>query len=428
MTVRTPVTVEDSPGTAIITYDSTDVDYDDGDFTYNGAGYPLEADDLVLNVQVYKYGEATPIDIATSCTQISITRGRSRQLDSYQAGTCSITVRNEDRKFDPLNTASPLYRAIEPTRLVVIRVNGTVVYAGYVEDVNVDYDISGTSTAQIELVDATASLATQSLVDALDRDDEKSGVRITAMLNDAQIDFVCTGVDISTGDETVNADLVDGNLLEYIRKIERTERGYLFIDRLGRLLYRARSYTFENPGEVTFTDGGTDVPYTTIAQRSGVDLFYNRVTFNGPFLTDPQIAEDTFSQQIYRLREYKETDMLYITDARALAVAEEALKLYGKIRPSVSNVAVPINILTASDRQRVMALDLADTVIVQFTPPGYGIPASISQKLVIDGINHDWSVGSIWTSQYTLALYEANDTATLDDPVLGILDAGNVLG
>lgn len=428
MTVRTPVAITDTATAAILTYDSTTVDYDDGSYTFNGGGYPLEADNLVLKVEIYRYGEGTPIDIAASVTSISTTRGRSRQLDSYQAGTATITVRNDDRRFDPLNSASPFYGATEPTRLVVIRVNGTVVFAGYIDDTNVQYEISGASTAEITLTDATASLATMQLTDPVDRDDEPSGTRISALLNDPQIDFVCTGTDIAIGDESVNADNAEGNLLEYLRKIERTERGYLFIDRLGRLVYRQRSYTFNNPGEVTFTDSGTDIPYTVIRQRSGIDLFYNRINFDGPFLSTPQIVEDTFSQQIYRLREYAETDLLFVSDARALAVAQDALRLYGKIRPSISEVSVPVDILTASDRQRVISLDIADTVVVEFTPRGTGIPLQIRQTLVIDGIGHDWTVGGVWTSRFTIALYDPQDRAVLDDPVLGVLDSGIVLG
>jgi len=48
-------------------------------------------------------------DVTERVRNFSIRRGKSRQLDNYQAGACSVTLSNNDRAFDPTYTASPFY-------------------------------------------------------------------------------------------------------------------------------------------------------------------------------------------------------------------------------------------------------------------------------------------------------------------------------
>lgn len=64
-------------------------------------------------------------------------RGRSSELDRFQAGRATITLANEDRRFDPSYASSPYYPNVVPMRRIRILANyGGVdysVFSGYVD-------------------------------------------------------------------------------------------------------------------------------------------------------------------------------------------------------------------------------------------------------------------------------------------------------
>ena len=129
------------------------------------------------------------IDITAKVSgSIQVNRGRSRELDSFNAGTASFTLRNEDRSFDPLNTTSAYYPGITPRTLVRISVAGTVVFVGRVEDYLLRYDINGLATVDVSCVDGLGILASMFLVN-VDVDEEFPETRIPAVFNNAQINY-----------------------------------------------------------------------------------------------------------------------------------------------------------------------------------------------------------------------------------------------
>lgn len=57
-------------------------------------------------------------DITAYVAAGSTDRGRQYELDRFQAGTCSLTLKSDTRLFDPENTASPFYGMLIPMRQV----------------------------------------------------------------------------------------------------------------------------------------------------------------------------------------------------------------------------------------------------------------------------------------------------------------------
>ena len=70
----------------------------------------------VLDNLEYTLGGNSFADITSSLITASVSRGKNRDLDRYSAGMASIVLNNEDRKFDPLYTAGPLYNHLVPRR------------------------------------------------------------------------------------------------------------------------------------------------------------------------------------------------------------------------------------------------------------------------------------------------------------------------
>ena len=60
---------------------------------------------------------------------VSIRRGRQRELDNFDAGSCQITLSNRDRRFDPSYSAGPYFGNLLPRKQ--IRVTAYWGIAGY---------------------------------------------------------------------------------------------------------------------------------------------------------------------------------------------------------------------------------------------------------------------------------------------------------
>jgi hypothetical protein len=77
-----------------------------------------------------------------------------------------------------------------------------------------------------------------------------------------------------------------------------------------------------------------------------------------------------------------------------------------------------MDILSESQQNEVLDLEIGDVVQVKFTPSG--IPPAIEQFVRVIGISHDWSNNE---KRINLALERLDFSLfVLDDPTLGILD------
>ena len=64
---------------------------------------------------------STFTDITSYVQSVAITRGRDDVLSQVQTGTARVTLINEDGRFSPGYTASPLYGNVATMRAVRIR-------------------------------------------------------------------------------------------------------------------------------------------------------------------------------------------------------------------------------------------------------------------------------------------------------------------
>lgn len=80
----------------------------------------------------------TWVDITDDVAQGSTDRGRQYEIDQFQAGTCTLTLRTADRKYDPENRASTYYPNIVPMRQIRISATWNTVnypiFYGYITD------------------------------------------------------------------------------------------------------------------------------------------------------------------------------------------------------------------------------------------------------------------------------------------------------
>jgi hypothetical protein len=92
-------------------------------------------------------------------------------------------------------------------------------------------------------------------------------------------------------------------------------------------------------------------------------------------------------------------------------------------------LSVELSTFGSTTRAALEALDLVQLVTVKRTPPGSGAPTTITKLSVIDGISFslDASAGT-YLMTINLGSVDTRAYFRLDDPVFGLLDAGNKLG
>jgi hypothetical protein len=368
---------------------------------------------------------ASWFDITSYVLSVNISRGRSRELDKFEAGSFSISLRNETRAFDPLYTSSPFYGYIIPKKRIRISSGGVVVFTGYVADWNLSYDVSGQSTANVTGFDAFSYLSNQffpTFVNTVN----KSGTRISALTSYLGISWPGGSTDINAGLETLQADTIatNTNVLEYYQLVERTERGSLFMSPTNVLKF----YNYANTGSpkpvtssVIFSDSG-NIGYQNIEIVYGSELLYNSITLSRAGGTTVN-EQDAASISLYGLNSYEDSGLLLNTDDDLIQQARYLIYQYSDSEYRFNSVTVMLNPLSGANQSAVLALDLMDTVQVVFTPNKIG--SAITKTLRIIGIDHNIDIDQ---HNITYRFAEVKTSVLiLNDSSNGLLDS-NVLG
>ena len=110
------------------------------------------------------------VDITTDVLEIETQRGRQSEFAQFPAGTCTVTLVNDSRQYDPLNAAGTYYGDLVAN--VPIRVVATIsavdyhLWRGYVDGWPAHYTDAGyRSTVTVECTDATRLLAERKMPD-----------------------------------------------------------------------------------------------------------------------------------------------------------------------------------------------------------------------------------------------------------------------
>jgi len=119
------------------------------DLTDTGRGPFLKLDDPVsgkLDDPNWVLGGTLFYDVTSKVKSIAISRGKNRELDTFETGLANVVFNNQDRTFDPEYTLSPYYGQIIPRRSIRISSGGEYIFWGVVDDWNLDYDPNNDNT------------------------------------------------------------------------------------------------------------------------------------------------------------------------------------------------------------------------------------------------------------------------------------------
>lgn len=340
----------------------------------------------VLDGTDYGLGGLNYVDVSDKVSSVSITRGKSRDLERYSAGSINVSFNNQDRFFDPIAGT-----AIDPIPWSPIRctMDGTAQFVGVVEDWNYTYDPGGVSYAQVIAKDEFIQLARQNIVAGGTAVEQLTGARVTAILDQFTVDWPADRRNIDTGVTTVEAQVFEeSNALEYLQLVEATEQGQLFIAKNGDLTFSDRNDAAPSTDTlVLFADDGTGVPFHSAVVNYGSELLINRAVIESAGGT--AVATDELSQVTYGVLE--ETYSVLNTSSTSLtSLAEYVVAQYAQPEYRFESLKVTLDQLTLAQQATVLGLELSSVIEVKFTPNGIGDP--IEKYYQVIKVGHEVSI------------------------------------
>jgi hypothetical protein len=372
----------------------------------------------VLDNTEFTLGGTLFYDVSQFLLGVQVSRGKSRELDRYNAGQSNVLLDNRARTFDPLYSSSPYSGQIIPHREIRIKSNGSAVFYGVIDDWNLDYSPNGDNTATAISSDGFTLLATQSL-GAHTATSQLTGARVNAVLDRPEVNWPLASRTVETGKATLQADVVDEgtNALEYLQIVEKSEPGAVFIGKDGYFNFQERTQQISSTAVKTFADDGTGIDFNNLQVVYGSEQLYNRIVITRANGT-AQIADDTDSQNQYGISTLDEDNLLLATDSASLDLANYLLTRYSEPEYRFEAVEVELANLPTAQQNDVLSLELTDVVRVKFTPNGIG--SAIDQYALITGITHRTNSISHSVTIGLSTLDYAN--FVLDDSVFGRLD------
>lgn len=387
----------------------------------------------VLNSTTYVLSGFTWVDVTAYVSgSFTTSRGRSRETEQYQCGTMQFTLRNEDRRFDPSNTATPYGQPIKPRMQVQAQAFGSPIFTGFVDDITVHYEIPNICTVTVNCLDAFSVLSNLRLRN-YSQISARSGVVVWNAIQNGGYNG-SRQISYFDGNLMQATSATDSDVLSYCQTIARSELGYFYVSASGAVVFKTRYGVDDDvTAGAVFTDDPTDTnwKYTAITQSSNTLLFWNEVSGqrNGGGVT--QTVGNTVSKDAFQVRSQSLGTLENVNDQAVLNLVNLYLSRY--TTPEIRMESITVNLLDMTrdpdpinayfDLLVLLKLDLTDVVEVKRTPPGTGTPAVLDFISRIEGISHSWNVSSD-TYSMTLALgsVDLREWLILDDTAHGILN------
>ena len=369
------------------------------------------------------------VNISGSITDVSIQRGRTRAIDSFDTGTATCTFIDQTGQFNPDNTSSSLYPYVLPLRQfrIVATVGSTVyqLFNGYTTRYTYNF-VPGINATQvtIEAEDAFRVLnmsKVSTITSAVAGD--YSGTRIGYILTALSVPNNIR--ELSTGNTQVDSDPdTDRSGLEAIQQVESAEVGAFFVDKRG-------FYTFKSRQDLQLLAAGatkdplvfnetTGLPFIGVQVGFDDQQIINDISIEGDSLTG-SVATDTQSIADYFNRSLSKTGSLLMNDTEALNQANYLLGFRRNPKVTIDSIDINTSGLSTANAQSVVNAELLDPITITKTYAS----GTIARTLTIQGITHSITPGN-WDMTFELAEPVGGDGLVLDSDNQGILDT-NIL-
>lgn len=361
-------------------------------------------------------------DVTDYLMSASIRSGRNRSVDSFDAGTASLVLRNTDARFSPWNLSGPYVTSgrtdVRPWRPIRIRAKHDSTFP---ETFSTKYLFAGYVTGFQESYDGQLNVTTVTCVDELGRiarfngyagtpvgAGELTGARVNRILNNCGY----TGERaLGAGTTTCQATTLAQNALTELKLTADSEGGWIFcgpigsswginfVDRLGPL----RGLQFIPIYDEVSSSDPLAVKFSEMTQAYSGDLIYTMGAV-GRVGGTQQLYSDPSARALSGDLRYSRTDLITESDTHCLSLATQRVDTYKEAEQRVTSVSFyprngphgPSNNGTTANAWSVaFQRTLLSGVNVTCRPPG--MAASFSKDYLVDSIEHqismtDWKV------------------------------------
>lgn len=363
---------------------------------------------------------ALVLNLTDVTRQIQIRRGRNIARDTYEAGTCTVRIFDQNGRFNPQNTSSDIYGYLTPLRKLRISAeySGVTYYlfSGYTTDYVYTYDqAENVSYVDINASDAFRLFAMATLTTVTGQAaGQDTGTRIGKILD--TVDFPSTMRSLDTGNTLTQADPATTRTpLAAIKNAETSEQGAFFVSPEGNVIFKNRANTISSAGSTPTAFNQTGgIPYKNLVFAFDDKLIVNQSTVTR-LSGSPQTYTDAVSLAEYFPHVVNFSDLIVQTDAEAANIAAIYVGTRSSTTIRIDTMSVDLyDPLVPSDT--MMALDYFDNVVItNIQPDG----STITKNLQIQGINWEITPNS-WTGNYT-TLEPITDGFIIGNSTYGII-------
>jgi hypothetical protein len=412
------------PGTPVL---GVSIDFANGP----AFGNPLLLDDpsTPLGVGILADAPADVVDVSDIALRVSIRRGRNRVLNSFEAGTASVVLEDENGDFNPQNSSGPYFGKLLPLRKIRIfadyddgsGLERYYLYSGYITSFDNIFRVGldEVSTVTFQCVDAFRLLQNVNITTVAGSSaGQTTGARIENLLDIASFPVSQRLIDV--GDTLVQADPgTDRTLLGACQTIEQSELGGFFIDDEGNAVFLSRTTVSEKADEtpLLFNDNGTDISYQSIDFAYDDTQIFNDITVTR-LGGVAQNVQSTSSIETFFIHSGSRTGLLMQTDAEALDQASMLLNAREDALLRIDSIGLNLMDSTSSDRI-VAGLESDLFTLINVTKTGQAT-TSFNLELFVQGIQHDITPNT-WTTRF-LTAEPIIQAFILDSTIQGLLD------
>jgi len=359
-------------------------------------------------------------DVSADVRDIVVRRGRSRELEAFQPGSCSITLRNEARAYDPLNLAGPHVSGgatqVKPGRRIRIIATHPVtlveypMFYGTIREWGIDYqDTIG--SVSVQATDLMGDLANTQVA-----------VTLPAGTPGAAFDALMAAAGIARyraleGASALQSTAFEGDALTAAQLIADSEQGAVYVDASGVLRLDGRHTILveerSRDSQATFGTGDLDITAPVLDYAS--DNIRNDVSFTRAGGT-AQVATDAASQHAYGKRSYAKTGLATALDAEVESLARHVRNSFAEPVVRVRGLTLASHV-NAARLTQALGRELRDRVTVRIAPALGG--TVIQQQVFVSGIQH-----TIVPGERMQTVYQFESTAGAYGWVLGVSQLG----
>jgi hypothetical protein len=412
------------PGTPVL---GVSIDFANGP----AFGNPLILDDpsTPLGTGILADAPADVVDVSDIALRVSIRRGRNRILNSFEAGTATVVLEDENGDWNPQNVSGPYYGKLLPLRKIRIwadyddgsGLDRYYLYSGYITSYDNTFrlGIDEVSSVTLQCVDAFRLFQNVNITTVAGSSaGQTTGARIDDLLDLASYPSSQRLVDV--GDTTVQADPgTNRTLLGALQTLEQTELGAFFIDVEGNAVFLSRTTVSLEADQtpLQFNDDGTEISYQSIDFAYDDTQIFNDITvtrLNGT----AQNVQSTSSIETYFIHSGSRTGLMMQTDAEALDQASMLLNARENALLRIDSIGLNLMDSTASNRITAgLESDLFTLINVNKTGQA---SSSFDLELFVQGITHDITPNT-WTTRF-LTAEPIIQAFILDSQIQGVLD------